>query len=69
LKKGVDMNKFKIRHVYKTPIEHIAKYGIVRIDGRLWRDEVILETDLSFDEVCKLPFVLAVKTLYKSNSI
>lgn len=63
------MNRFKIRHTIKTPLETIAKYGTVILDSHLWRDEVILETELSFNEVCRLPFVLAVRNLYNEGEI
>ena len=40
--------------------------GILRPDAKLWKDEFILETELSFNEVLKLPYVMAVEKLTKS---
>ncbi len=57
------MNKFIIRHIWNHPIEEIARHGIVKLDAKLWRDQVILETDLTFEEVKQLPFVLAIKNI------
>ena len=46
-----------------TTYDAIARYGTIEFSGYLWRDEVILHTDLSFDEVMNLSFVLAIKNL------
>jgi hypothetical protein len=55
------MNQFIIRHIINTPMEVMAKQGTIKFDGTLWKNEVVLETELSYEEVYQLPFVLAIE--------
>ena len=59
------MNKFKIRILKNFDLNSLKFYatGILKVDAKLWRDEYILETEMEFEEVQSLPFVLAIKRL------
>lgn len=57
------MNKYKIRVIkYKNWLNSFTN-GILIADAKLWKDEYIYETDLTFEEVRKIPCVLAIKNL------
>ena len=58
-----DINEFVIRVAPKTPIETIIPYGSIKLDAGLWRDEYILKTNLKFEDISNLAFVLSVKSL------
>jgi hypothetical protein len=57
------MKKYLIKCMGKTSFKDIAKYGTVILEARLWKDEVILETELSLDEVYRLEFVLSARRI------
>ena len=57
------MNKYKIRVFPNTNLLKQLKEGIIHLDSKLWEDEYIYETNLSFEEVKSLLFVAAVKKL------
>ena len=58
-----DANKFVIRVAPNTQIETIIQYGSVELDAKLWRDEYTFKTNLNFEDISNLPFVLSVKSL------
>jgi hypothetical protein len=57
------MNRFIIRVSSCFNLEIFSKFakGILISDAKLWKDEFILETEMSFDEIKQLPFVMAIK--------
>jgi hypothetical protein len=62
------MNKYKIRVTKDDNWFNSFKFwtnknGILIEDATLWKDEYIYETDLSFEEVRKIPCVIAIKNL------
>ena len=62
------MNKYKIRiSKYKNWLDSFKFWtngnGVLIEDAKLWKDEYIYETDLTFEEVRKIPCVLAIKNL------
>lgn len=60
-----ESNEFIIRVIPNTSIGAITKYGTVKLEAQFWRDEYIFKTNLVFDEVKNLPFVLSVKSIEK----
>ncbi len=58
-----ESNKFIIKVTPNTSIETITRYGDIEIDAKLWKDEFIFKTNLVFNEVKELPFVLSVKSI------
>lgn len=61
--------KYKLRLIndLQDSIAYLGKYGIIHFDAKLWKDEIIFETVLSFDEVRNLPFVISVKRFIKDT--
>lgn len=58
-----ERKEFIIRVAPNTQMEIIIQYGSVKMDAKLWRDEYIFKTNLNFEDVSNLPFVLSVKSL------
>lgn len=57
------MNKYIIRvNKYKNWLASFTEGVLIR-DAKLWQDEYIYETDLTFEEVTKISCVLSVKNL------
>lgn len=54
---------FIIRVAPNTQMETIIQHGSVKLDAKLWKDEYIFKTNLNFEDVSNLPFVLSVKSL------
>lgn len=55
------LNKYKIRvNKYKNWLTSFTE-GILIEDAKLWQDEYIYETDLTFDEVKAIPCVISIK--------
>jgi len=61
------MNRFIIRVASYFDLEVFGKFakGILIPDAKLWKDQYFLETEMSFDEVKQLPFVMAIKNITK----
>jgi len=60
------LNKFKIRVNQKKDWHKAFNTGILKPDARLWKDEYIYETELTIEEVKKIPGVVeAVKIAEK----
>jgi len=62
------LNKYKIRvSKHKNWFDSFKFWtngnGVLIEDAKLWKDEYIYETDLTFEEVRKIPCVLAIKNL------
>jgi hypothetical protein len=57
------MNRFIIRVASHFDLEVFGKFakGILIPDAKLWKDQYFLETEMSFDEVKQLPFVIEVE--------
>ena len=62
------VNRFIIRIVSYFDLEIFSKFakGILILDEKLWKDQFILETEMSFDEVKQLPFIMAIKNITKT---
>ena len=63
------MNKFIIRVANYFDLEVFSKFakGTLIPDARLWKNEYILETNMSFDEVRQLPFIMAIKNITNTD--
>lgn len=63
------MNKFIIRVANCFDLEVFSKFtkGTLISDARLWKNEYILETNMSFDEVRQLPFIMAIKNITNTD--
>jgi len=66
--KEVKLNKFKIKVGKRKNWLESFKFwtngnGVLILDATLWKDEYIYETDLTFEEVRKIPCVDAVENL------
>ena len=63
VERRIKLNKYKIRiSKYKNWLDSF-KNGVLIEDAKLWKDEYIYETNLTFEEVRKIPCVLAIKNL------
>jgi len=62
------MNRFLIRVASYFSLELFDKYakGILIPDAKLWKDQYFLETEMSFDEIKQLPFIIAIKNMTNS---
>lgn len=66
------MNRFKIKvWERKNWLELFRLWtsgnGSLILDAKLWKDEYIYETDLSFEEVMMIPCVIAVENLLQDK--
>jgi hypothetical protein len=61
------VNSYKIRIIQDENWLKCFKEGVLKIDAKLWKDEYIYETDLSFEEVMMIPCVIAVENLLQDK--
>jgi hypothetical protein len=57
------VNKFKIKIVKGTPLRHVAEYGSLTFDSRIWNDEFILNTDRTLEELKDLTFIISIENV------
>jgi len=57
------MNKYKIRVLPNIDLYKVLPDGIICPDAKLWKDEYIYKTNLSFEEVSAFSFIIAIKRL------